>query len=166
MTRRTPSLSDSMRTGRLAASTLPPPIGTSIRFHTTAPTGLVVMILLDTNYLIRALIAGTGEAARVSAWIDSSEDLCTASVSWYEFLCGPVDEEGIDLMRAITADRILPFTAAAAQESARLFNAVGRRRQLRVDAMIAATAIVAGAHLATENADDFSPFIAEGLRLT
>lgn len=155
-----------MRTGPLAASTLPRPTGTWTRFRTTAPTGLVVMILLDTNYLIRALIAGTDEAARVSAWIDSGEDLCTSSVSWYEFLCGPVDEEGIDLMRAITSDRILPFTAAAAQESARLFNAVGRRRQLRVDAMVAATAIVAGARLATENGDDFSPFVREGLRLT
>ncbi len=69
-------------------------------------------------------------------------------------------------MRATTSDRILPFTAAAAQESARLFNAVGRRRQLRAVAMIAATAIVAGARLATENADDFSPFVREGLRLT
>lgn len=123
------------------------------------------MILLDTNYLIRALIADTDEAARVSAWTDSGEELCTASIAWYEFLCGPVDDEGIDLMRAVTADRVLPFTAAVAQESARLFNAAGRRRHLRVDAMIAATAIVAGATLATENGDDFSAFVSEGLRL-
>ena len=130
----------------------------------TAPSG-AGMILLDTNYLIRALIADTEEASRVSTWTDVGEDLCTASVSWYEFLCGPVDEEGIDLMRAVTADRVLPFTAAVAQESARLFNAAGRRRHLRVSAMIAATAIVAGSALATENGEDFSPFVPEGLRL-
>jgi predicted nucleic acid-binding protein len=123
------------------------------------------MILLDTNYLIRALIADTDEAARVSRWTDSGEELCTASIAWYEFLCGPVDEEGIDLMRAVTADLVLPFTATVAQESARLFNAAGRKRQLRVDAMIAATAIVAGARLATGNSDDFSAFVPEGLRL-
>ncbi|MFW6293389.1 MAG: type II toxin-antitoxin system VapC family toxin [Spirochaetota bacterium] len=123
------------------------------------------MILLDTNYLIRALVADTDEGTRVSAWTDSGEELCTASIAWYEFLCGPVDEEGVDIMRAAMADRVLPFTAAVAQESARLFNAAGRRRHLRVDAMIAATAITAGAGLATGNRDDFSAFVPEGLRL-
>jgi predicted nucleic acid-binding protein len=40
-----------------------------------------------------------------------------------------------------------------------------RKRSTRVDAMIAATAIVADAALATNNATDFLPFRDSGLRL-
>jgi predicted nucleic acid-binding protein len=50
-----------------------------------------------------------------------------------------------------------------ANESARLFNLVGRKRSLRVDAMIAGTAIAAHARLATDNRADFLPFVAHGL---
>jgi predicted nucleic acid-binding protein len=124
------------------------------------------MILLDTNYLIRALVPGSAEAAAVFGWIDAQEDLCASSVCWYEFLCGPVDEEGAIVVRAILRDRILPFTGDQAAESSRLFNAVGRKRTLRVDAMIAAAAIVSNADLATANLDDFSAFEPFGLRLT
>jgi predicted nucleic acid-binding protein len=46
-----------------------------------------------------------------------------------------------------------------------LFNATGRRRTLRFDAMIAATVLVWGAQLATNNRSDFAPFVAHGLRL-
>ena len=123
------------------------------------------MILLDTNYLIRALVAGTTEADEVSAWLARGEELCTSSIAWYEFLCGPVDGEGIELVRSVVSDRVLPFTADQAAESARLYSAVGRSRRLRVDAMITAAAIVANAHLATDNREDFGHFTAHGLRL-
>ena len=123
------------------------------------------MILLDTNYLIRALVKGTAEARAVAEWLAAGEDLCASSVAWYEFLCGPVDDEGVDLIRSVLSDRMLPFTADQAAESSRLFNAVGRKRSLRVDAMIAAAAIVTDALLATDNARDFSLFMPFGLRL-
>jgi predicted nucleic acid-binding protein len=51
------------------------------------------MICLDTNYLIRALIPGTPDAARVAAWIASGEIIILPAVAWYEFLCGCTDEE-------------------------------------------------------------------------
>jgi predicted nucleic acid-binding protein len=41
----------------------------------------------------------------------------------------------------------------------------GSKRRTRLDAMIAATAITAGAELATVNADDFEGFVPHGLRL-
>jgi len=91
--------------------------------------------------------------------------LCTSAVVWYEFLCGPVDDEAVDLVRAILDDRVIPFTADQAIESARLYLATGRQRRLRVDGMIAAAAIVANAALATENTDDFRAFAPFGLRL-
>ena len=47
----------------------------------------------------------------------------------------------------------------------RLFNAIGRNRKYRVDAMIAGTAIAASARLATKNQADFEPFLQHGLEL-
>ena len=60
---------------------------------------------------------------------------------------------------------VIPFAEEQAREAAHLFNAIGRKRHLRVDTMIAATAIVAGAPLATGNREDFQPFLAHGLKL-
>ncbi len=123
------------------------------------------MILLDTNYLIRALVEGTMEAERVSSWLDQGEELCTSSIAWYEFLSGPVDDAGVDVMRAVLHDRVLPFIADTASEAARLFNASGRARRLRFDAMIAASATMTAAGLATGNEADFRTFTTEGLLL-
>jgi predicted nucleic acid-binding protein len=123
------------------------------------------MILLDTNYLIRALVAGTSEAARLAHWLASDTELCTSAICWYEFVCGPVDDQGLLVMESILDRRILPFVMDHAMEASRLFNATGRLRQLRVDAMIAATAILANAELATGNAEDFKAFVPCGLRM-
>ncbi|MFN0130206.1 MAG: PIN domain-containing protein [Verrucomicrobiales bacterium] len=84
--------------------------------------------------------------------------------AWFEFICGPLSLEQEETARAFLAD-ILPFTETEAKEAARLLNAVGRRRPLRVDAMIAATAMAAGASLATSNREDFAPFLPHGLEL-
>ena len=97
------------------------------------------MILLDTNVLIRMLVEGTLAADRVSRWIA--------------------------LAGAAIADRVIPFTADHARESSRLWNATGRARRIRIDAMISAASIVTTAELATENRDDFAPFVTIGLHL-
>jgi len=123
------------------------------------------MILLDTDYLIRALVPGSAETKRMQAWIGGHLDLCTSAIAWYEFCCGPVDDEGIRLIQGLIEDRIIPYTAAQACETARLFNAVGRLRHLRVDAMLAAAAITGGASFATANTMDFQAFVPFGLKL-
>jgi len=123
------------------------------------------LIVLDTNYLVRALVDGTDEASRITEWLDDNEQLCASAISWYEFISGPVDLDGVDLIHAALQGRILPFVQDTAVEAARLFNATGRLRRLRVDAMIAASAILAGGSLATENTTDFKAFAGEGLRL-
>lgn len=122
------------------------------------------MILLDTNYLIEVLVKDSPEAAKIRAWLPS-EDLCTTAIAWYEFLSGPVDEEGVALVSALLRDRVIPFSGDQAQEGARLWNATGRQRRLRIDAMIAAAAVVSGAELATANLGDFETFRPYGLRL-
>jgi predicted nucleic acid-binding protein len=122
------------------------------------------MICLDTNYLIRGLSQGSTEEGQLIGWIKSGEILVTPMPAWFEFLCGPVTEEQKVTMRAFLA-RIIPFAEAEATEGARLFNAVHRKRALRVDAMIAGTAIAAKARFATNNRTDFKVFVAHGLEL-
>ena len=58
-----------------------------------------------------------------------------------------------------------PFGADAAPVAARLFNETGRRRNSLADCMIAATALQAGAELATADLSDFRRFESLGLRL-
>ncbi len=122
------------------------------------------MICLDTNYLIRGLAAATSESEELSAWYEEGEQLITAMPAWFEFICGPVTDMQEATARAFLTS-IVPFGEREAIEAARLFNAISRNRKYSVDAMIAATAIVAKAHLATNNRKDFLPFVPHGLIL-
>lgn len=123
------------------------------------------MILLDTNYLIRALVPDSTEMRRIASWITRGEELVTSSIPWYEFVCGPVDDEGVLIVSTLIDHRIIPFSGDQAVEAARLFNEIGRKRNLRVDAMIASAAIFLNADLATENLEDFTDFTLLGLQL-
>ena len=123
------------------------------------------VICLDTNYLILGLTEGSVEARQLTQWHKRGERLATPAIAWYEFLCGPVDQDHQEVMRAFLNGGILPFDELHGRESARLFNLSGRVRRLRVDAMIAATALLANAQLATNNQDDFAVFQPFGLKL-
>lgn len=123
------------------------------------------MICLDANYLIGALVSGSSEAAALDAWRREGATFAAPSVAWYEFACGPVSPEEIDLVRSCLKGGVLPFGEAEATEASRLFNAAGRPRRLRVDAMIAGATLVAGGMLATANSADFAPFVPHGLVL-
>lgn len=123
------------------------------------------MILLDTSFLIRALVRRSPEDTRLRAWLKGGESLGIAAPAWTEFLCGPVSLAAI----AATAELVqqpLPFDARNAEEAARLFNESGRRRGTLIDCMIAATAIGSSAALATSNRADFVRFVPLGLELT
>ena len=122
------------------------------------------MIHLDTSFLIRALVRDSPEDTRIQEWIKADEPLGMSVIAWAEFLCGPVNETALSLASLIVKQR-LDFTEDMAAFSARLFNGAGRRRGTMVDCMIAATAIVAGATLATCNAGDFERLEEFGLTL-
>jgi len=122
------------------------------------------MICLDTNFLIRALIPDTKEALAIAEWLGSRELLSIPAIAWYEFLCGSTEEEE-RLAFALLKGGILPFTPTEAQVAASRFRLLNKPRHLRVDAMIAATAIAAKVPLATNNHGDFEPFLAHGLEL-
>lgn len=123
------------------------------------------MICLDANFLIGGLIEARPESRQLLAWAAAGETFCTAAPAWYEFLCGPVTPAQIATMHAFLNRGIIPFAAAQARVAAQLFNAADRPRRLRVDAMIAATAISQQAALATLNTADFKNFVPHGLML-
>ena len=122
------------------------------------------MIHLDTSFLIRALVRGSPEDARLREWIRANEPLGMSAIAWAEFLCGPVDETVLSLASAVVARRF-QFTEEMATMAARLFNGSGRRRGTMIDCMIAATALVEEAAVATSNPGDFGRFEASGLAL-
>jgi predicted nucleic acid-binding protein len=121
------------------------------------------MICLDANYLIGGVIEARPESRHLLAWVAAGQTFCTAAPAWYEFLSGPVTAAQIDTMQAFLKGGIIPFAAAQAQVAALLFNAADRPRRLRVDAMIAATAISQNVPLATLNTADFMLFTSHGL---
>jgi len=122
------------------------------------------MICLDTNFLICSLIPGTKEALSIEQWPRGKRALGIPAVGWYEFLCGSTEEEE-RLALALLKGGILPFTPTEARVAAYGFRSLNKPRRLRVDAMIAATAIVARMPRATNNRDDFEPFLVHGLEL-
>lgn len=120
------------------------------------------MIHLDTSFLIRGLVAGSREDARLRVWLSDGEPLGISAIAWSEFLCGPVRSEAVELASRIVAAPV-PFTAESSHLAARLFNLGGRRRGSFVDCMVAAVAVGAEASLATANPGDFARFSAAGL---
>ena len=123
------------------------------------------MIHLDTNYLIGLLVRGSPEAAKVDQWLASGESLAASAMAWSEFLNGPVTAAETVQVEAVLQSRIIPFGKAEAALAADLFNKTGRRRGSRFDCLIAATAILHQAGLATVNQSDFKPFTEHGLNL-
>ncbi len=121
-------------------------------------------IHLDTSFLIRALDPTYPEWARLRGWLGARRTVDMCALAWGEFLCGPLGEAEEAVARRV-ARRHVPIGSAEAREAARLFNQGGRRRNSFPDCIIAATAILAGAELATSNPADFERFVDAGLEM-
>jgi predicted nucleic acid-binding protein len=122
-------------------------------------------IHLDTSFLIQALDPTLPEAAKLHGWLRARRAIAMSALAWGEFLCGPLGEADEAAARRI-AHRHVPVGTAEATRAARLFNHAGRRRRNSFpDCIIAATAILAGAELATSNPSDFERFVDAGLEL-
>jgi predicted nucleic acid-binding protein len=123
------------------------------------------MIHLDTNYLIGLAVRGSSPAQNVDQWLAAGEPLAASALAWTEFLNGPVSADEIALVESVIEGKLVAFEKPTAVLAAQLFNQAGRRRGSRFDCLIAATAVQAGAELATENKKDFAPFVPFGLKL-
>ncbi|MGO8699272.1 MAG: PIN domain-containing protein [Limisphaerales bacterium] len=123
------------------------------------------MIHLNTNYLIGLLVKGSPEAGDVDGWLAAGQTLATSAIAWTEFLNGPVTPLEVSRAGAVLRSGIIPFGQKEATLAADLFNQTGRRRGSRFDCLIAATAIIAQAEVATVNQSDFKLFVAHGLKL-
>jgi predicted nucleic acid-binding protein len=123
------------------------------------------MIHLDTNYLVCLAVPGSAPAQNVDQWLAANEPLAASTLAWTEFLNGPVSADEIALVESVIEGNLVPFEKPTAVLAAQLFNQGGRRRGSRFDCLIAATAILAGAQLATENTKDFTPLVPFGLKL-
>jgi predicted nucleic acid-binding protein len=123
------------------------------------------MIHLDTNYLIGLLVRGSVPAAAVGAWLTAGESLAASAIVWTEFLNGPVTPVEITRVESVLQSRVVPFGRAEAVVASELFNKAGRRRGSRFDCLVAATAMLAQAELATANHSDFRIFVPHGLKL-
>lgn len=118
---------------------------------------------LDTNFLIHYVGGGDQEVIRkVEAWLREDHTLHASAMAWAEFQCGPLlPEENAVAVELLNS--VLPITAELAAEAGRLFHETGCRSRSLADCLIAATAIVARVPLATNNRDDFEPFLDHGL---
>jgi predicted nucleic acid-binding protein len=122
------------------------------------------VILLDTTFLIHALAPGSPGDRQLRHWLAEGEPVGTSSVSWAEFLCGPVQPNQVELAAHILEPPV-PFLEADSAVTARLFNLAGRRRGSFIDCMIAAVALRVEASLATSNVADLRRFESAGLKL-
>jgi predicted nucleic acid-binding protein len=123
------------------------------------------MIHLDTNYLIGLIVKGSRQALELDAWLAAGESLAVSAIVWTEFLNGPVTPLEVSRAQSVLQSRIIPFGQPEAVTAAELFNKTGRRRGSRFDCLIAATAAVAQAEIATVNQSDFKPFTFHGVKL-
>src|SRR5436190_23386319 len=109
------------------------------------------MILLDTNILIDIISEKSLMLQQIERWTSSSIRLLASSISWAEFLTGPVLDSQVKIISNLIESRILQFGEREAVCAAELYSGSGRRRGSRIDSFIAAVAIVNNCELSTLN---------------
>lgn len=122
------------------------------------------VIFLDTNVLVRALVAGTSEAVVVEQYARAQIPLRVSLMVWAEFLCGPATAQQVSIAAALVGEPE-PLCVNDAKRAAELFNSAGRRRGSLADCLIAATCMRCNAPLMTRNLRDFARFENLGLRI-
>lgn len=123
------------------------------------------MIHLDANILIRLSVPGSGAAVKVRQWLVAGEALAVSAPAWFEYISGPVTPAEISRAEAVLTGGVADFEKADSQQAADLFNLSGRKRAMKLDCMIAASALINNARLATTNVADFQAFVVHGLTI-
>ena len=123
------------------------------------------MIHLDTNLLIGAGDTADEHYLTARRVLAGAGPFGCSAVAWTEFHSQPLPPVLHAATRGLLTGGILPFDEATAVLAGELYHLTGSKRRTRLDTMIAATAILAGAELATVDPDDFKVFLAHGLNL-
>ena len=123
------------------------------------------ILITSASGLIGLPVKGSVVALEVEGWLAAGKLLAASAIAWTEFLNGPVTPLEVSRAEAVLQSRIIPFGQGEAALAAELFNQTGRRRGSRFDCLIAATAILAQAEVATVNESDFKVFVSHGLKL-
>lgn len=124
-----------------------------------------MIVQLDTNLLTELVIPISIIGDSIDIWLSDGNQIAVSTIAWSEFCNGPLTKDARDTTVTSLNGGIVPFDQPMAEKASQLFNATGRRRGSHADCMIAATAILSDAPLATLNLKDFSRFIPFGLRL-
>jgi predicted nucleic acid-binding protein len=123
------------------------------------------MVHLDTNLLVALIRIDDSHHRTALRVVTGVGPFATSAVAWTEFRSKPDEPTDVAAAKGILSGGIIPFDEAAASLAGKLFHLTGSKRRTRLDTMIAATAILSGAELATTNPADFEPFVPHGLNL-
>ena len=77
---------------------------------------VLVVIHLDTSFLIGALVPGAPRDRALRKWLRDGETLGISTVAWAEFLCGPVGPDQARLAGRVIAERV-PLTEEDAERA-------------------------------------------------
>jgi predicted nucleic acid-binding protein len=122
------------------------------------------VIHLDTSFLIRSLLRETEESRHFEQWLRRDDAVRISALVWAEFLCGPIQTSDAQDAAELLGEP-LALTGLDATLGAHFFNLSARRRGSLADCLIAASAVNAGASLATSDLDHFSRFRPYGLTM-
>ncbi|HEY5811996.1 MAG TPA: PIN domain-containing protein [Terrimicrobiaceae bacterium] len=123
------------------------------------------MIHLDANLLIAASDPEHPHVPVFRSLLAEAQPLAASSIAWTEYRSYPIDPLKERVLLQVLEGGVVPFDRISAELAGQLFHKTKTHRRNRLDSMIAATAILKGAHLATANRADFEPFVPLGLKL-
>ena len=123
------------------------------------------MIHVDTNLLIASVDPFHEHARLWAGLITADESFAASAVAWTEFRSYPIASNQLLALEQLLPGGIVPYERAHADLAGELFRMTKSKRKNRLDSMIAAMAILAGAKLATVDQADFKAFVSFGLKL-
>ncbi len=123
------------------------------------------MIHLDTNLLIAIVRPDDLHHSVAASVLSSTGPFGCSSIAWMELRSKPLHSHDLLALGALLSGGVDSFDQSSADLAGQLYHQTSSKRRNRLDTMIAAAAILAGAELATVNPEDFAPFVPHGLKL-
>lgn len=123
------------------------------------------MIHFDTHLLIALIRPDHLHHSLATSVLSFTGPYGGSSIAWMELRSKPVHDHDVLALQALLTGDVNAFDQSTANLAGELYHLTGSKRRTRLGSMIAATAILAGAELATVNPEDFQPFEPHGLKL-